>query len=105
MLMPVLDGFLIKPITVLWTSTLHQIDFKGGDYFRKKAYTAGVGRDQLEYLARPMAKCHLITYTKTSLSAKTQRVQDMSETIEKRLDSGLQSEIRDLSTKALIPSL
>ncbi len=43
---------------------------------KKKAYIAGLGRDQLEHLA----------------SSKYQRVQDKSETIEKRLESGLESE-------------
>ncbi len=44
----------------------------------KKAYIAGLGRDQLEHLASPMTK------------SKYQRVQDKSETIEKRLESGLE---------------
>ncbi len=48
----------------------------------KKAYIAGLGRDQLEHLASPMTKSE----------SKYQRVQDKSETIEKRLESGLESE-------------
>ncbi len=52
----------------------------------KKAYIAGLGRDQLEHLASPMTK------SETSPSSKYQRVQDKSETIEKRLESGLESE-------------
>ncbi len=46
----------------------------------KKAYIAGLGRDQLEHLASPMTKSE----------SKYQRVQDKSETIEKRLESGLE---------------
>ncbi len=49
---------------------------------KKKAYIAGLGRDQLEHLASPMTKSE----------SKYQRVQDKSETIEKRLESGLESE-------------
>ncbi len=49
---------------------------------KKKAYIAGLGRDQLEHLASPMTKSE----------TKYQRVQDKSETIEKRLESGLESE-------------
>ncbi len=48
---------------------------------KKKAYIAGLGRDQLEHLASPMTKSE----------SKYQRVQDKSETIEKRLESGLES--------------
>ncbi len=48
----------------------------------KKAYIAGLGRDQLKHLASPMTKSE----------TKYQRVQDKSETIEKRLESGLESE-------------
>ncbi len=48
----------------------------------KKAYIAGLGRDQLEHLASPMTKSE----------SKYQRVQDKSETIEKRLESRLESE-------------
>ncbi len=50
----------------------------------KKAYIAGVGlvRDQLEDLASPM----------TQSESKYHRVQDKSETIEKRLESRLESE-------------
>ncbi len=47
----------------------------------KKAYIAGLGRDQLEHLASPMTK------SETSPSPNT----DKSETIEKRLESGLES--------------
>ncbi len=46
---------------------------------RKKAYIAGLGGDQLEHLASPMTKSE----------SKYQRVQDKSETIEKRLESGV----------------
>ncbi len=48
---------------------------------RKKACIAGLGRDQLEHLTSPMTKSE----------SKYQRVQDKSETIEKRLESGLES--------------
>ncbi len=50
----------------------------------KKAYIAGVGlvRDQLEDLASPM----------TQSESKYHQVQDKSETIEKRLESRLESE-------------
>ncbi len=47
---------------------------------RKKAYIAGLGRDQLEHLASPMIKSE----------SKYQRVQDKSEKIEKRLETGLE---------------
>ncbi len=47
---------------------------------RKKAYIAGLSRDQLEHLASPMTKSE----------SKYQRVQDKSETIENRLESGLE---------------
>ncbi len=49
---------------------------------KENAYIAGLGRDQLEHLASPMTKSE----------SKYQRVQDKSETIEKRLESGLESE-------------
>ena len=69
-LMPVLDGFWIKLIPVFWTSALHQwFCFEVGSYFRTTAYSAGLGRDQVEYLVSPMAE------SKTSQS-KYQRVQD-----------------------------
>ncbi len=45
----------------------------------KKAYIAGLGRDQLEHLANPMTK------SETSPSPNANE----SETIEKRLESGL----------------
>ncbi len=46
----------------------------------KKVYIAGLGRDQLEYLASPMIK------SETSPSPNT----DKSETIEKCLETGLE---------------
>ncbi len=46
---------------------------------KKKTYRVGLGRDQLEHLASPMTKSE----------SKYQWIQDKSETIEKRLESGL----------------
>ncbi len=49
---------------------------------RKKAYIAELCPDQLEHLASPMTKSE----------SNYQRVQDKSETIEKRQETGLESE-------------
>ncbi len=65
MTMPVLDG--VKPMAITLPIILKET---------KKAYIAGLGRDQLEHLASPMTKSE----------SKYQRVQDKSETIEKRLE-------------------
>ncbi len=58
----------------------------------KRAYTAGLGRDQLEHLASPMSE------------SKYQRVQDKSETIEKRLESGLEYYSPSLDSYGIIRS-
>ncbi len=50
---------------------------------KKKAYIAGLGRDQLEHLASPMTK------SETSPSPNTNESKT-SPTIEKRLESGLE---------------
>ncbi len=76
MTMPVLDA--VKPITLPICRTSEP------DYWfcferEKKAYIAGLGRDQLEHLTNPMTKSE----------SNYQRVQDKSETIEKWLESGL----------------
>ncbi len=77
MTMPVLDGVKPMAITLPICGTSESLFWK-----RKKAYIAGLGRDQLEHLASPMTKSE----------SKYQRVQDKSETIEKRLESWLESE-------------
>ncbi len=77
MTMPVLDG--VKPMAI---TLRYQFAEQASFCFErdKKAYIAGLGRDQLEHLASPMTKSE----------SKYQRVQDKSETIEKRLESGLE---------------
>ncbi len=73
MTMPVLDGVKPMAITLPICGTSESLFWKR----KNKAYIAGLGRDQLEHLASPMSE------------SKYQRVQDKSETIEKRLESGL----------------
>ncbi len=51
MTMPVLDGVKPMAITLPICGTSESLFWK-----RKKAYTAGLGRDQLEHLASPMTK-------------------------------------------------
>ncbi len=78
MTMPVLDG--VKPMAI----TLPICGTSESSFWKRKksiyCWTI-VGRDQLEHLASPMTKSE----------SKYQRVQDKSETIEKRLESGLES--------------
>ncbi len=74
--MPVLDGVKAMAITLPIRGTSESLFWKR----KKKAYIAGLDRDQLEHLASPMTKSE----------SKYQRVQDKSETIEKRLETGLE---------------
>ena len=73
----ILDSeFWIKPIPVFWTSTLHHwFSFEGGSYFRTEAYSAGLGRDQLVYLASPMAESETSPSPNTNESKTSPRQQ------------------------------
>ncbi len=73
MTMPVLDG--VKPMAITHLRNKPVFVLK-----EKKKHIAGLGRDQLEHLTSPMTKSE----------SKYQRVQDKSETIEKRLETGLE---------------
>ncbi len=81
MTMPVLDGPMTMP--VLDELNQWQLHYPFAEQAslcferEKKAYIAGLGRDQLEHLASPM------TEVRDKSESKYQRVQDKSETIEK----------------------
>ncbi len=92
MTMPVLDG--VKPMAITHLRNKRVFVLKE----KKKAYIAGLGRDQLEHLASPMTK------SETSPSPNTNESKTSPRRL-KNVSSPDSSPRPDSSTTALVPEI